>query len=571
MAGFTSLNVGVLGLKAAQAALNTTSHNLVNVYTEGYVRQTAVFNDYSYKNVSSGVNGKMQVGLGVYVAKTSRVRDILLDASYRQEVGKKGFYTAQYETVLEVETYLGETEGTRFQDELTALYNAISEVAKDPGNDVARSGLVMSAQTFLDRATSVYNNLTAYQETLNTKIKDTVDRINELGDTINELNKKISTIEGPGIESANDLRDLRDNALDELASLVQISYQENENHVVEVKIEGVPFLTQANVYHMGTAQLNAAEGSTYLTPVWPFLENEEVFNLNVEISGNKDNDNGTLKGLLLARGDFVADYTDIPKPEDYASDAEYYDAVKEYNLTIDSSVIMKTQALFDQLINGIVTRINDILSPTTTATFTDTSGNVYSDVLVLDTANCATGTDGELPPQELFSRKNTERYTEVTADDGTVYYVYNTTNTFGNESLYTCSNLEMNQVVVGDYTKLPYKNNDGVDMELGEALKNAWDESFSNLDPNSLTEKTFTAYYEEFVYEIGNMGDLYESISLSYGVSAETVNSSRQQITGVSSEEELSNMIRFQSAYNASSRYITVIDEMLEHIIERLS
>ena len=44
----------------------------------------------------------------------------------------------------------------------------------------------------------------------------------------------------------------------------------------------------------------------------------------------------------------------------------------------------------------------------------------------------------------------------------------------------------------------------------------------------------------------------------------------REQVIGVSSDEELSNMIKFQNAYNASSRYINVISEMLEHIINTL-
>ena len=43
-----------------------------------------------------------------------------------------------------------------------------------------------------------------------------------------------------------------------------------------------------------------------------------------------------------------------------------------------------------------------------------------------------------------------------------------------------------------------------------------------------------------------------------------------EQVVGVSTDEELSNMIKFQNAYNASSRYINVISEMLEHIISTL-
>ena len=48
------------------------------------------------------------------------------------------------------------------------------------------------------------------------------------------------------------------------------------------------------------------------------------------------------------------------------------------------------------------------------------------------------------------------------------------------------------------------------------------------------------------------------------------INEGRQRITGVSSDEELTNLIKFQAAYNACSRYINVVDEMLEHLVTRL-
>ena len=50
----------------------------------------------------------------------------------------------------------------------------------------------------------------------------------------------------------------------------------------------------------------------------------------------------------------------------------------------------------------------------------------------------------------------------------------------------------------------------------------------------------------------------------------QSVDNQRQQVLGTSSDEELTHMIKFQQAFNAASRYITVIDEMLEHVVTRL-
>src|SRR5574344_2798978 len=130
MAGMTSIYVGISGLQSAQTALNTTSHNLANVYTKGYTRQLAFTSERTYDKVGQSATSYMQVGLGVTSSSTSRVRDILLDNQYRNETGRKGFYDAQYEAVSEVETIIGETEGVKFQDSIESLWAAINEMAK---------------------------------------------------------------------------------------------------------------------------------------------------------------------------------------------------------------------------------------------------------------------------------------------------------------------------------------------------------------------------------------------------------------------------------------------------------
>lgn len=582
MAGMTSIYVGVSGLQSAQTSLNTTSHNLANIYTPGYTRQLSFTGDKTYCNIGKSSTSLMQVGLGVTSTSTSRVRAILLDQQYRKEIGRENFYNAGYQAVSEIETIIGETEGVKFQDSLENLWSAINEMSKTPGSAVSRSELVMCAETFIDRAKSIYNELGEYQKNVDKKVIDSVNKINELGDKINQLNLKISGVE-TAIEDANDLRDQRDLALDQLSELVKITYDEDENHYVNVKIEGVPFITEGGVYHMATAQIDGGKNSSYLSCIWPQLNNQEVFNLEEKISTANNNDMGSLKGFLLARGDFTANYTDVPNADDYdlstaEGKADYQKAVDTYNATVDCCIVTKTQALFDKLIHNVVTKINDVFSPTVkglpdgVTTLTDSLGNVYDsdDVLMLDMTT-STGDDGVMPPEELFSRDYTSRFIEVTGDDGNTYYMYNNKNVFGSESNYTLSNINMNQVIVEDYTKLPFKTKQGDnDLSKGAALVEEWNKPQQNLDPSNLSPLTFKEYYRQMIYTIGNTGDMFYAIAQSQAVTASQVDDARTQITGVSSEEELTNMIRYQSAYNASSRYITTVSDMLQHLIEKL-
>lgn len=632
MSGFSSLSIGVSGLKASQNAINTTAHNLANVNTAGYVRQQAVFSDTSYQTI--GRNGIYinQTGIGVDLSEVRRVRDVLLDKAYRQENGRQSFYESQYKAIAEIEELFGELEGVTFEEYLEDLRTAVQEVVKEPLSQVHRSSLVESSVAFITRANSIYDGLVTYQNTLNKEIQNMIDRINYLGDTIHTLNKKISAVESGGVEHANDYRDQRDNALDELSGLVKIRYSEDTNGVVTVKVEGVSFVTDNSVNHMGTATLDADKDSDLITPVWPHLLDNPVYNLEMPVSTKKNTDIGALHGYLLARGNCTADYTDIPNPDDYVggadspayklalerakhdgtgvvpdpadyegakSSAAYERDLKTYRAEIEQSSIKTVMAEIDQLVNSMVTAVNDILCPNTTADDIAGKMNVAADQFIGKTyeypagsgktyeitentmffdptqAGYGCGDNSRVQGTELFSRAHTDRYIEinVTDKDGNAQtlYVYNQYNEFGNESLYSLGNMSLNEAVLQDYTLIPLSTKDGgEDRARAEALGEAWDNASLKLTPDYNTQKAFMEYYTEFTGQIANAGKLYENMidyqeDLTHGVDEE-----RLRITGVSSDEELTNLIKYQAAYNASSRYINVIDEMLEHLVTRL-
>ena len=635
MSLMTSMWVGVSGLRAQQNAINTTSHNLANIYSDGYVRQQVSMADNTYQNLGLTQANTKQLGLGVVSAETRHIRDLLLDRAFREEGGRYGFYTARYEAAEEVQDILGETEGVQFQESLKDLWNAISEVTKTPDSLVARSGLVMSAEAFISRANGIYQELIDYQQKIDKKVTDTVDKINSLADKIYALSEKISVVEAAKVETAADLRDQRDLALDELGKLVKITYSEDENGYMNVRAEGQEFISKAGVWHMELAHLEGDEGSTYLSPVWPQLDGGPVFNLKEAITPQKNNDIGELKGYLLARGGYVANYKDIPvKPErqnypngdagtaQFRADLENYYNVEavEYNKNVGNTVVMKSQAMLDQLVNKIVTLVNDILSPTKKIdtggglTVTVPAGTCINNVddslkealkkavdngtatvdrfgvlqnprgvtvtiaadaelTILDMDKTSYGTDPDKTPgTELFVRNNQpERYTKVTGADGTEYYVYNKNDDFGDESLYTLGNLGINEKVLDDYSYLPFKTKEeDVDLQMGERLLAAWDSADVCIDPNNTTKKDINDYYSAMVGIIGNDGYMYNAVAESQSSLISSIDEKRESKQGVTSEEELTNLIKFQNAYNASSRYITTIADMIDTLINKV-
>ncbi len=614
----SSLQVGVSGLTASQNALNTTAHNLANVGTKGYTRQQVVMADYAYQKWGVNHISTLQTGLGVNIEAVRQVRSIFYDKSYRTEVGRQAFYEAQYESVQEVESMFGELEGVAFQDSLKNFWTSIQELSKQPDAIEVRATLVQNAESLLERANTIYKQLNEYQLNLNKQISDKVSRINEIATGISDLNRRISLYESNGVENANDLRDERNNLLDELGGLINISYKENANGVVTVSAEDMPLVTETGTNKMGVAKVS--ESSDFLKPVWVAF-NADVFNLDRPSTTENQSDIGSLRGLLVARGSEKANYTDIPvKPVEadytdqnkYKADLAAYEVkAAEYNKNVNVSVIMTTQAQFDQLIHGMVTAINDILAPNKEIeqaviggmVTVDADGNqivtvggdvvkdaivkpdgtIVKKIKVLDEEKAPYGMD--LPDhtqgEALFNRKSTERYSEESIQvydaSGTLQTItvkkYNEEDPSDIYSLFTLGEIEINPNIKNNYSKIPLstsKEGDEVDMKTAQALTDLWSKPFASLSPNSLAVNTFKDYYTNFTGELATKGDELNTISQNQAIMAQNIDDQRQAIMGVSSDEELTNLIKFQHAYNASSRYITVIDQMLEHLLTRL-
>lgn len=581
-----SLYVGTSGLQTSQNALNTTAHNLSNIDTIGYTRQQVQQSTRSYLKLSTDPNSvaNKQTGLGVFYSRVKQVRDAFLDQTFRKESGRSMFYEVSTEVLEEVEGQLGEMNGEAFQTTITDFWKAIQELAKHPANSVNQGLLVQRASEFVERAEAVYKGLSSYQDNLNIQIKQQVDKINAYGKQLLELNDKIRAIEAGGIEKANDLRDARNQILDELAELTNISYGENIYGSVYVQIEGVDFVKGDMCYEIGM-DLDPKTG--FYTPFWPqnakyrFLEDgtkeyiidgAEVFNFDRDISSDLDTDIGGLKAMVLARGDHRADYTDIEGD---------YDSVSQ-------SVLMNVQAEFDQLIHNVVTKVNSILGE---AAGVRTGDLQLKDGTVLEGVSyCEADGDGYMrsedgSPIQLFSKATTDGYKKVTATvekldadgNGTGvfedkdFWVFIEENPAQPDSLYSIKNVVISQELMQKPSMLGFRLQDGSeDQATADALKNAFTEEEYTLNPNVRKKTTFVDYYSDLVAQVGNSGYVFRSIYQNQEATVEAAESARQQVVGVSSDEELSNMIKFQNAYNASSRYINVISEMLEHVINTL-
>ena len=548
-----ALYVGNSGLTTSQNALNTTAHNMTNADTTGYVRQQVQQGTRYYNTIRVDPNAvsDQQIGMGVNYSKVKQVRDYFLDQTYRRESGRSAFYEVSWGALEEVESMFDELHGETFQSSIEGVWEAIQELSKDPGNAVTQGVLVQKAAQFIERAQFIYDGLVDYQMNLNQQIKNKVETINSYANQLKILNEKICSIECGGIESANDLRDQRNNILDELAKLGKISYTEDVFHQVHVQFEGVDLVKREIVYEIG---LHEDENTGFYTPFWiqnaTYVEDQngqriyniegaEVYDLNTIISTELDTDIGGLRAMMLVRGDHHANYTDLSEDK--------------YDASISQSVLMNVQAEFDQLIHNVATTLNKVLEDAALAS-DPASGYLRN-------------ADGS--PIQLFEKIATEGYVEG-QPAGTWEYMEE--NPDQANTLYTVMNLQINKELMQTPTKLGFIKEDGsVDFETIERMKAEFTAETNTLNPNVKKKSNFVDYYCDLISQVANSGSVYRSILTNQETTVNATFTAREQVIGVSSDDELTYMVKFQNAYNASSRYINVINEMLAHLINALA
>lgn len=555
-----SLYTGVSGLQTSNNALNTTAHNMSNLDTQGYTRQQVTQGTRNYVTLQkSATKNWMQTGLGVNYTRTRQERDTILDRNYRRESGRSVFYDVSSAALEEIEYILGESnEGHEFSTALIGdhsdadvkdgLWQAVQELAKDPTSSVNQDLFVTKSYEFITKAKAVYDSLCTYQDNMNKKVKTDVDTVNQYAQEIEQLNRKIMRVEA-GQEHANDLRDRRNYLLDELAKIGDISYSEDPSGYVSVRFEQVDLVKGSLVNEMC---LYTDLDTGFYTPYWKMLahfdkyddkgepivskeniEGAEVFDLRAKVSSIYNTDIGSLKGTLLGRGDHRATYREL---DDINPDGEYEEGW--YDVNISQSIVMNVQAEFDRLVNVITSKINQVLA---------------------DGADRARETN---PDSNYLRDENgdpIQMFLPMVEYDGTA------------QTSWTTRNIIINSELRQNPSILNFRLDEhSEDQDTMEELKKAFEEAIYTLNPNVETPLTFQDYYKNLVSQIANTGMVFRGIQENQTQATDALAYAREEIVGVSSDEELTNMIMYQNAYNASSRYINVISEMLDHLLSTL-
>ncbi len=220
---FFGLNIAASGLRASNAALNTTGNNISNVNTDGYSRQKV---ETSAADALRTFTRYGSAGAGVDTLAIERVRDQFYDKRYRENETQLGEYTMKNYFNQTIETYLEDDGVTGFSSLFNRMQSALQTTMTSSGSMTTKTTYLSEVQATTEYFNAMYENLQREQSAANDELKIRVNQINSIAQEIATINERINRIEMTHT-TANELRDKRDLMLDELSKIVSVETREN--------------------------------------------------------------------------------------------------------------------------------------------------------------------------------------------------------------------------------------------------------------------------------------------------------------------------------------------------------
>jgi flagellar hook-associated protein 1 FlgK len=250
---FGTLNLAARSMQAQMTGVEVAGQNLANVNTTGYSRQSV--NIQTSPDITTGIGSE---GTGANAASIQQIVNTLLNSQVQGQQSTGGYWNGQQSALQSAQNALDEflngasstsstssaasDSSTGLASQLSGLFSQFSAVATAPTSTTARQALVGQAQTLATTFNNVSTQLGSLKASLNSSLSDNVDSANKLLSGIATLNQQISAAEFSG-GTANDLRDEREQDLENLSQLTNIATSTETNGAVDVSIGGQALVT----------------------------------------------------------------------------------------------------------------------------------------------------------------------------------------------------------------------------------------------------------------------------------------------------------------------------------------
>ena len=536
------LNNAVGSLSTQQALIATTSNNIANVNTPGYARRQVEVQTRAL----AGRSGGLDVGNGVEAAQVQRVVDKFLDRQILTTTSQSSGANVSRDFMSRVDGLFSLTgDIPTIGSTMTALFNSFNDLSVNPASIELRVNVLNKSQAVVDSIKSTFNAIAALQQEADQRLGPEIQSINSLVSQVAELNGIISARESV-TQTAGDERDGREQVLRQLAEKIGIQTVEQADGSVTVSLPNGFTLVSGTVSRKleVTSSPSFAGGTLPPSLAGPPLS-YVVFDYDsgageshVDLTSSLVGTGGIVGGLLSMRG---------------------FNASTSTSAFEGSGALVEVASRIEAFARSLLTTMNQTyLGPDRlpgTAGFQpssgDLNGNVPSGFALFNVAGVTLDSDADGIPEA----------TDLDAS--------------GVESFARVLNLAVSDPRAfaaardqsGGAPTPVFPPGDGSNAEALAQLQNA---SVALSSGNFSFSGTYSAGFTEMVAHVGGLS---ARAKLSASVAEDTksaAESRREEISGVSLDEEFTNLIKFQKVYEASARLIRVADELLDQLLSAL-
>lgn len=619
---FFGLTIASSGLRAANAALNTTGNNISNVQTAGYSRQEVQTEAANALRVFATYGC---AGAGVETLAIERVRDLFYDHKYWANETKLGEYDAKLYYCNMIMEYFKDDKTTGFKTLFDQIGATLQEITKNASSTETKAQFLGAAKALTDYFNNMYGDLRDLQEDVNDEIKIRADQINSIAQDLATVNKQINVIELSG-GTANELRDKRDSLLDELSVIVDVQTQElpildqegnpTAAHRYMVKIAGGQTLVDMDSYRTLTCVARSDKEKVNQTDVDGLYD--LMWSDGIEFSLYNASMGGELRGLIEMRDGNNGEYF-----KGTATNVAFHDSISTVTIkTTESHLQSMTKCNLSD--TGGIINIGDQLFYYTKwvyngdGEYTFTIDNKMSDMPLTPAKTWAeVSVGGEINYQGIpyylkqmnewvreFAQKVNDIFKEgLTAEDPpqkadilfTADYVRKTgqytqkeldasTPNFENTGYYnlTAGNVTLLTAVVEDPRLLGTRKDidqnqgigvpggDGVDeIEGKEQCDQVWAviSMLSDVNQFSFRGRDAGGFLECILSDATLNTSNAETFYATYFSLETNIDNQRTSISGVDEDEEAMNLVKYENSYTLASKMIQVLTEVYDRLI----
>ena len=617
---FAGIEIGKRSLMAHSTQIQTAGHNISNADTEGYSRQRVNVKSFDplYRPDLERAMVPGQIGQGTDVSSITRLKDDLLESRIVAQGNEESYWETRNKYYEMIESVYNEPNDISVRSNMDKFWQAWQELSMYPESDAARQVVVSRSESLTNSIQQQFKSLDAIGQQINGDIEATVKQVNDFSRQIAALNHEIVRSKGMG-DNPNDLMDRRDNLVEKLSHLINVTVVSKDPDEFMVHTDG-QVIVQGSLARQ-IESVGQIDNNGYGKLVWTDTK------LDAEFRGGqlgallelRDKD---VRNQIQSLNTMTLNFADLVN--DVHRNAVGKNNVSGLDFFTQHDFIENTQGNYDRNGDGIedtsyifrITGTNELkqneqIGLEGTMTFNANGENVqvryFASDTVADVINRINDSNGEV---KVYLDRNNQLVLKATSSanlenpDFVIRYIEDSgmfltgysgiLQNSGEEGAYNFAQANaVNSLSSTQFSVAPLANPSAY-IEINPRIKNDI-QSVAAAFPNSQgyasssdgraavemaairntkimigSERTFDDYFADTVTNVGLKGEQAENQFTSYTKIMNDLRDLRDSISGVNIDEELADIIKFQHGYNVAAKFVSVQDELLNTLINRL-